>query len=238
MKRNIRIFDDRASLVAEAMRLCLASAQASVRFTIALAGGSTPKPLYQALAESPAEWDRWHIFFGDERFVPHSDPQSNYKMAKEVWLDRVAIPPAQIYPIPTDGDDPAVVSQRYEQVLQDFWGIDPGAFPAIDVVLLGMGDDGHTASLFPFTPALAVHDRLVTVGYKDSQPRITLTVPTINHAQQVIFLVEGGAKAKALSAVLAETGDDQQYPARLIKDEAIWLVDRAAAQLLGSDVLQ
>ncbi|MFN3926968.1 MAG: 6-phosphogluconolactonase [Pseudanabaenaceae cyanobacterium] len=234
MATNIRIFADRTSLIAEALKICLETAAQKTRLAIALAGGNTPKPLYQALAQADTDWQKWHIFFGDERFVPHSDPQSNYRMVREAWLDHVPIPPAHIQPIPTDTSDPHLASQQYEQTLCEFFGIGAGEFPHFDIVLLGMGEDGHTASLFPFTEALSVGDRLVTVGYKDGQPRITLTVPTINHAEQIIFLVEGSSKAPALSAVLAETGDPQQYPARLVSRQALWLVDRAAAQHLQS----
>lgn len=236
MNRHIHIFADRSTLITRALQICLETASSSIqergRFTIALAGGNTPKPLYQALAESDGAWQNWHIFFGDERFVPHTDPQSNYRMAREIWLDQVSIPPSQIYPIPTDTDDPHLASHQYEQTLHTCFGLSAGEFPQFDLILLGMGDDGHTASLFPHTPALQVDDRLVTVGHKDGQPRITLTVPTINHARTILFLVEGSGKAPALAQVLAETGDPHQYPARLISPHAIWLVDQQASQHL------
>ena len=149
-------------------------------------------------------------------------------MTRAAWLDRVAIPAINIHAVPTDQADPAIAATQYEQHIQEFFGVSAGEIPQFDLILLGMGDDGHTASLFPHTTALKVRDRLVTVGEKDGQPRITFTVPLINQAKEIIFMVEGAAKAKALKAVLAPSGDVSQYPSRLITGSTFWLCDRTA----------
>lgn len=234
MIRNIQVYNDRPSLITAVLQLCVQSAQnAGERFSLAVAGGSTPKPLYQALAEVDGiDWHRWHIFFGDERFVPPSDPQSNYRMVTEAWLKNGKIPSSHIHPMPTEGD-PLGCAHSYDRHLREFWQLGEAEMPQLDLILLGMGDDGHTASLFPFTPALEVVDRAVTVGEKDRQPRLTLTVPAINNAKTIIFLVEGAGKAKALAQVFSPSADNREFPARLIASKALWLVDRQAASLLA-----
>lgn len=236
MIRNVQVYPDRQALIGSALNLCLqASAEASTHFSIAVAGGSTPKPLYSALKDAQTDWRKWHIFFGDERFVPPSDPQSNQKMVREAWLNHVPIPENQIYPMPTEQGDPQHCAAVYADRLRQFFQLNASpALPQFDLVLLGMGDDGHTASLFPYTPALEVQDSLVTVGTKEGQPRLTLTLPVINNAKQIVFLVEGSNKARTLAKVLAVEGDDRQYPARLIDKKAIWLVDRSAAAVFVS----
>lgn len=232
MARQIEIWNDRAEIATRALLLCqIAYDQAIAQgkdLTIVAAGGSTPKVLYELLPSKNWDWSKVHVFWGDERYVPVSDPQSNEGMTRKAWLDHVAIPEANIHGIPTDDADPAIAAAKYAQEIQDFFGTAAGEFPQFDLLLLGMGDDGHTASLFPHTPALKVSDRLVTVGDKDGQARITMTVPLINHAKEIIFMVEGAAKAKALKAVLAPKGDAGQYPARLITGNTIWLCDRTA----------
>jgi 6-phosphogluconolactonase len=236
MVRNVQVYPDRQALIQSALALCLqASNEASTQFTIAVAGGNTPKPLYQALKDAKTDWQRWHIFFGDERFVPPTDPQSNQKMVRETWLNHVPIPESHIHPMPTDQGDPPSCAKAYEDHLRQFFQLSQAqSLPQFDLVLLGMGEDGHTASLFPHAPALEVHDSLVTVGNKDGQPRLTLTLPVINNAKQIVFLVEGQGKAQTLAKVLAVEGDDRQYPARLVDKKAIWLVDRSAAEVFMS----
>ncbi len=234
MARQIEIWNDRAEIASRAMVLCqLAYEQAIAKgekFTIVAAGGSTPRVLYELFATKDWNWSQVHVFWGDERYVPATDPQSNEGMTRKAWLDQVAIPPANIHAIATDADDPAIAAAQYEQHIQDFFGISAGEIPQFALILLGMGDDGHTASLFPHTNALKVNDRLVTLGEKDGQPRITMTVPLINQAKEIIFMIEGAAKAKALKAVLALQGDVNQYPSRLITGNTIWLCDRTAMQ--------
>lgn len=232
MARQVEIWNDRAEIANRALMLCQIAYDEAIakgeRFTIVAAGGSTPKVLYELLASKEWNWSKVHVFWGDERYVPVTDPQSNEGMTRQAWLDRVAMPTANIHAIPTDKDDPAIAAAQYEQHIQEFFAVSAGEIPQFDLVLLGMGDDGHTASLFPHTSALKVGDRLVTVGSKDGQPRITLTVPLINRAKEIIFMIEGAAKAKALKAVLAPSGDVNQYPSRLITGNTIWLCDRTA----------
>jgi 6-phosphogluconolactonase len=197
--------------------------------TLVLSGGNTPKPLYERLAAADLPWDRIHLFWGDERYVPATDPDSNYGMTRSVWIDRCAIPAANVHPM-TMAESPIAAAAAYEAHLAEFFGIDaPGDGPEFDVMLLGMGDDGHTASLFPHTAALGVTDRWVTVGEKSGQPRLTLTVPVINRSRQVLFLVAGASKRPALAQVWADQGDAQTYPSRLIRAENLtWLLDAAA----------
>jgi 6-phosphogluconolactonase len=232
MARQVEIWNDRTEIATRALLLCqLAYDQAIVkgeRFTIVAAGGSTPRVLYELLAKKDWDWSKVHVFWGDERYVPVTDPLSNEGMTRQAWLNHVSIPESNIHAVPTSADDPAIAAVAYEQHIQEFFGVAEGEIPQFDLILLGMGDDGHTASLFPHTKALKVNDRLVTVGEKDGQPRITMTVPLINQAKEIMFMIEGVAKAKALKAVLAPKGDVNQYPSRLITGNTIWLCDRTA----------
>ncbi|ELS33963.1 MULTISPECIES: 6-phosphogluconolactonase [Pseudanabaena] len=235
MARQVEIWNNRAEIASRALLLCQLAYNEAIakngRFTIVAAGGSTPRVLYELLATKEWEWSKVHVFWGDERYVPVSDPQSNEGMTRKAWLDLVAIPASNIHAIPTDPTDPtdpAIAANQYEQHIQEFFGVASGEIPQFDLILLGMGDDGHTASLFPHTKALKVSDRLVTVGEKDGQPRITMTAPLINQAKEIVFMVDGAAKAKALTAVLAPKGDVNLYPSRLITGNTIWLCDRTA----------
>ncbi len=235
----IEIFADKPALVQRALTLTVGAIQAAVAdrgyCTLALAGGSTPKPLYQALAKQDLPWEQLYIFWGDERYVPVDHPDSNAGMAKAAWLDQVPIPPDHILLAPTLQGDPATSASQYEAMIKAVFGRLQGTasdqIPEFDLILLGMGDDGHTASLFPQTDALGVADRLTTVGYKGTDPRITLTVPLINHSRRVLFLVAGADKETALGQVFAADGDDHAYPSRLVRPqgELRWLLDQAAA---------
>lgn len=235
MSRTVEILPDKAALVARAEavigdRITQTLSQQDY-CTLALAGGSTPKPLYEALARWDLPWEKLHIFWGDERYVPPTHPDSNENMARTAWLNQVPIPPENIHAMPTQGGDPQADADRHEAQLREFFQTVPGTVPRFDIILLGMGDDGHTASLFPHTAALGVGDRLITVGNKDGQPRLTFTIPLLNHAQLILFLVAGASKQTALNAVFAPDGDAQQYPSRFIQPagEALWLLDQAAA---------
>jgi 6-phosphogluconolactonase len=238
MNKKLEILPDQAALVARALELILSKIETAIaergRFTIALSGGSTPKPLYEAIASSKLPWDKIHVFWGDERYVPPDHPDSNELMARRAWLSHVDIPADNIHPMPTLDGDPAVSAAKYEKHLQEFFHTTPGEFPSLDVVLLGMGDDAHTASLFPHTEALKVRDRLITVGNKDGNPRITFTYPFINSAGCVMFVVAGATKRPALAQVFAPTADDFTYPSRFIqpKGELWWLLDAAAGSEL------
>lgn len=230
VEKRVELLANKEALIERSLQLCLSKIKESIarqgRCTIALSGGSTPKPLYEALAAESLPWDKIYVFWGDERYVPVDSPESNQKMARKLWLDRVDIPEVNIYPMSTDGGDPAADAAKHEAELQQFFNLSPGEFPSLDLILLGMGDDGHTASLFPHTEALKVSDRLVTVGSKDDQPRITFTVPLINQASCVVFIVAGASKQPALDQIFAEEGDDLSYPSRLIKPqgELWWLL--------------
>ena len=234
MHRKIEVLPDRAALIERSLELTLSKIQSAIQereiFTIALSGGSTPKPLYEAIARQNLPWDKIHVFWGDERYVPPDNPDSNQLMARRAWLDRVDIPAENIHPMPTDEPDPADAARKYEAHLGEFFNLQPGEFPAMDLNLLGMGDDGHTASLFPHTDALHVRDRLITVGNKDAQPRITFTVPTINRARCVMFVVAGADKRSALAQIFAPVADDLTYPSRLVQPQGeLWrLLDREA----------
>jgi len=224
-ERALEIVVERINTALETRGIC----------TLALAGGSTPKPVYEALSLLNLPWERLHIFWGDERYVSRDNPDSNQGMARQAWLDKIDIPPENIHPMPTDSQDAVLDAQKYETQLRQWFNLTGSEFPTFDLILLGMGDDGHTASLFPHTAALDVGDRSITVGDKDGQPRLTFTVPLINHARCVLFLVSGESKRPALAQVFAEVGDARAYPSRLIhpQGELIWLLDQAAGAALS-----
>lgn len=238
---NIEILSDKSALIQRALTLVVEKIEAAIaaqnRCTLALSGGSTPKPLYEALAHQNLPWEHIFVLWGDERYVPLSHPDSNAGMAKAAWLDQVPIPPSHILTVPT-GADPQADAAQYEAMVRTLFLDSSGATPAIDLVLLGMGDDGHTASLFPHTDALAVRDRLITVGEKDGQPRITFTVPLINQAKTVIFMVAGASKQHALSHIFAPQGDSDTFPSRLIQPqgELWWLLDAAAGDAVPASL--
>jgi 6-phosphogluconolactonase len=201
------------------------------RFTVVLAGGSTPKATYDILARDYAgriDWSKVHVFFGDERSVPPDDDDSNYKMAREALLDHVPIGSVHRMQGELPPDDAAAA---YEEELRGFFG--PDELPKFDLILLGIGGDGHTASLFPETSALEVHDRLVVANpvLKLETTRITLTVPVLNAAHAVYFLVAGEGKADALAHILGGDADPRAYPASLIQPQEgpTWMLDQQAA---------
>ncbi|MDY6783567.1 MAG: 6-phosphogluconolactonase [Cyanobacteriota bacterium] len=234
MKKSVEVLADKPAAIARSLALVVEKMQEAIAArggcTIALSGGGTPKPLYEALATQSLPWDKIHIFWGDERYVPPDHPDSNQRMARQAWLDKVDLPEGNIHPMPTLAGDPAADAERHEAQLREFFKCEPGEFPALDLILLGIGDDAHTASLFPHTAALEVRDRLVTVGNKDGNPRITFSVPLINQARCVIFLVAGSSKQNALQNIFAETADPMKYPSRLIQPqgELYWLLDGEA----------
>lgn len=235
-EKHVEVLADKSALVERALTLVLAQAEAAIAergvFTIALAGGSTPKPLYEALAQQDLPWHQIQVLWGDERYVPPDHPDSNEGMARRAWLQHVPIPAANIHPMPTDEAEPSRAAERYEQELQQLFQLSPGGFPKLDVILLGIGDDGHTASLFPQTAALKVQNQLITVGNKDGQPRITFTSALINQARCVVFMVTGASKQPALAEIFAEDADAMTYPARLIQPAGSlwWLLDQAAGE--------
>jgi 6-phosphogluconolactonase len=235
VQKFIEVLDDAVAFQARSTNLVVEKIQTSLdrcgSCSIALAGGNTPKAIYRELADKSLPWSKIHVFWGDERYVPPNHPDSNQRMVREAWLDRVDFPTANIHTMPTVAGDPELDAQTYAAEISAYFGTGAGEFPSFDLILLGMGDDGHTASLFPQTAALEVTDRLVTVGNKDGQPRLTLTIPLINQADCVIFLVTGANKQTALAQVFAADGDAIAYPSRFIqaRSELWWLLDRAAS---------
>jgi 6-phosphogluconolactonase len=187
----------------------------SKRFGLCLSGGSTPKRVYELLADSGAslDWQKVHLFWGDERFVPADHRDSNFRMAREALIDHVPIPAAQVHPVPTNSASPEEAAASYEATLQGFYGsktLDPER-PLFDVTLLGLGEDGHTASLFRVTKALDERDAWVTsiVGVKP-EPRISLTYPALQSSNVIVFIVSGAKKRDILAGVLA---NDMTLPA-------------------------
>jgi 6-phosphogluconolactonase len=212
------------------------------RFTIALSGGSTPKSLFNLLATNARTvlpWDRTLFFWGDERHVPPTDPDSNYRMADEAMLAKIPVAKENIFRMATENPDAAAVAEAYEQTLRKVFELQPGQVPVFDLILLGMGPDGHAASLFPGTDGLREKSRLVIANWveKLKTSRLTFTLPVLNAARCVAFLVSGLDKAPALHAVLEGDAPGEQYPSKLIQPadgKLIWFVDRAAASELST----
>jgi 6-phosphogluconolactonase len=233
------LFEAGAELVAHLATECVAE---HGRFTIALSGGSTPKNLYNLLAtnaRTSLPWDRMFFFWGDERHVPPTDQDSNYKMVEEAMLSKVPVPESNIFRVPAENPDAAAAAEAYEQTLRKFFSLETGQFPAFDLILLGLGPDGHTASLFPETAALAEKSRLVVANpvEKLNTNRISLTLPVLNAARCVAFLVSGTDKAAAVQSVLQTDAPGTKFPAKLVRPttgKLIWLLDRAAASGLSS----
>ena len=190
--------------------------QSQGTFRVSLSGGSTPRRLYELLAERSLPWDKIHWYWGDERNVPHDHAESNYQMVREALLDPIAADPATVHPVPVAPDDPVQTALAYEQTLREDFATD--VMPGWDLVLLGMGDDAHTASLFPGTSAIDQTGRWFVENWveKFNAFRYTLTAPAINSARESWFLVAGSAKRAALQQVLGQTRDVHQYPAQLI----------------------
>ena len=206
------------------------------RFCVALAGGSTPRSFYNLLASQPQiPWDKMFFFFGDERHVAPDHPDSNYRMASEAMLAKVPVPPGNVFRIHAE-QDAGAAALAYEQTLQKFFGLRAGQMPRLDLVLLGVGPDGHTASLFPGTAALNQQSRLVVANWveKFKTDRITMTFPVLNHAACVMFLASGTDKASILKEVLEDPNANlPSQKVRPVDGRLVWLIDRAAAASLA-----
>lgn len=220
-----------------------ASVRARDRFTVALSGGSTPRSLFQLLVDSGSPfrtrvpWEKCHFFWGDERHVPPDHPDNNYRMAREAMFSKISIAPQNVHRIKTENPVAQKAAEDYAQELRAFFRLAQGQLPRFDLVFLGMGPDGHTASLFPGTDALREQTRLVAAPWveKFSTYRVTLTAPILNNAGQIIFLIAGSDKAEALREVLQGSYQPHLYPAQLIRPTAgqlLWLVEKTAARLL------
>jgi 6-phosphogluconolactonase len=238
LKRDVRIFPDLSSLsraaAEESMQCAVARANAAGRCTIVLSGGHTPRAMYQLWAEDYREripWTKMHLFWGDERYVSPGDPHSNYRMVREALLEHVPIPLQNVYPMPTQFRDPDEAARAYEATLRAAF---PGEWPEFDLVFLGMGPEGHTASLFPRSPALDVKDRWVVAVRAPAEPplRLTLTLPALNGAQNVMFLVCGEEKRDSLHrAWEAAAQGSPECPVSMVRPagRVTWFVDRTAA---------
>ena len=218
-------------------------------FTVALAGGSTPRSLYDLLANdkepyrAQLSWERMHFFWGDERHVPPDHADSNYRMASEAMLARVPVPLENVHRINSENTDAAKAADEYEQTLREFFRLGEGQLPRFDLTLLGMGLDGHIASVFPGSDVINEKNRLVAALWveKFKSYRITLTPPVLNNAAIVMFLVSGREKAKVLQEVLEGEHQPERFPAQLIrpnKGKLLWLVDQEAAYILTEGKLR
>lgn len=220
---------------AEFSRCAREAISARGRFAVALSGGSTPKGVYSLLAQSnDLPWDQVHFFFGDERHVPPDHPDSNYRMANESLLSRITAPAANIHRMAAELDAGHAATQ-YEADLRKFFGPQPDGWPRFDLIMLGMGPDGHTASLFPGSAALNENSRWVVANWveKFQTQRLTFTFPVINHAAEVMFLVAGDDKSQVLKEALQ--GNSAAYPCQQVKPihgRLLWILDKAAARLL------
>jgi 6-phosphogluconolactonase len=243
-EREIIVCQDAAELNRKAAEQFLSLAGAAVlssgRFTVALSGGSTPKALYLLLAsreyQSRLDWGRVHLFWGDERCVPPDHPESNYRMVRESLLGKIKLPAENIHRM-TGKIEPRQAAAAYEAELQKFFGLARGELPRFDLIFLGLGEDGHTASLFPGSAALDEKDRLVATAYVDKLQahRLTLTLPVINTAAQVTFLVAGQSKVGIVKELLGSDGSTANYPAAKINPldgRLTWLIAADAAALL------
>ena len=237
---HIAIYPDIDTLSQQAAQYVVRIASESIadrgRFTIALSGGTTPRKLYGLLGSEPyssqIDWKLAHIFWGDERCMPPDNPDSNYSMAKEVLLSKIPIPALQVHRMPADQPDREAASYAYTIEMQRTFGTN--GMPGFDLIQLGMGPEGHTASLFPHQASLHEKQRLVIPVSVPKPPpdRLTFTPPLLNAARNILFLVTGSDKADALQAVLEGEYQPEEYPAQIVhppNGEVVWMLDRAVA---------
>jgi 6-phosphogluconolactonase len=236
-KPQIIVVENTAALAETAARRLLDRVKDKQRAAVCLTGGSSPQGLYVLLTQEPwrseMPWQRVHWFMGDDRFVPETDPLSNMGVARRLLLDRVRVPRGNIHPIPSDANYPEGAARLYEEDLKSFYGapqLDP-ARPLFDLVLMGLGGDGHTASLFPNAAALDDKTHWVVgvpkAGMEPFVPRVTLTFPALGSTREMLFLVDGADKRDILHRVLA--GDDLPAHRAHAQGDLVWLIDRAAA---------
>jgi len=244
--RRLEILPDQEALIHQAAEYFIRAAREGIAqngvFSVALSGGSTPKPVYAELAKPEnrerVDWKKVHLFWGDERAVPQDDPQSNYRMVREVLLDWIDIPVENVHRVPAEMDV-RMGAFQYEEQLRGFF---EGEWPVFDFVFLGMGQDGHTASLFPRSAGLNEAFRWFIANYAPGMGtwRLTLTAPAINAARFILVLVEGAGKADRLRKVLTGPREPDEMPIQMIdpsQGEMVWLVDQAAARDMNKDLL-
>jgi len=250
VNREIRILADGAAIAKRAAQEFVQAAEEAVRikgsFNVALAGGSTPKALYNLLVNDPAlrsrvPWNKMHLFFGDERHVAPDHPDSNYRMASEAMISKSPLKPEQVTRIKGEYPDAHQAALEYEKALCEYFKLKAGEYPRFDLVLAGMGNEGHTLSLFPGTKALHADGRIVVGNWigKLYTERVTLTAPAASNAARIIFMVTGADKAPALKAVLEGPFEPDQLPAQLLQPQngrLLWLVDTAAGIMLTSGI--
>jgi 6-phosphogluconolactonase len=250
VNREVQILPDSARIARRAAEQVVEAAAAAVRdrgvFNLTLAGGSTPKALYSLLATDPIfksqfPWDQTQFFFGDERHVPPNDSESNFRMASESMLSKFTLKPEQVLRIKGEYEDAEKAALEYEHALRAWFKLSPGQLPRFDVLLVGMGDEGHTLSLFPGTKALHDNGRLVMSNWigKLFTERITITAPVANNSALAIFMVTKADKALALKGVLEGPYEPEQLPSQLIQPKngkLLWLVDTAAAGKLSAGI--
>jgi 6-phosphogluconolactonase len=247
VEREIRILSDGAAIAKRAAQEFVQAAGSAVRengsFHVALAGGSTPKALYSLLAtdsalRSQVPWDKMHLFFGDERHVGPEHPDSNFRMATEAMISKVPLKPEQVTRIKGECPDTEQAALEYEKALRDNFKVRDGEYPRFDLLLAGMGNEGHTLSLFPGTKALHADGRVAVRNWvgKLYTERITLTAPAASNAARILFMVTGADKALALKAVLEGPYEPEQLPAQFLQPKngkLLWLVDTAAGSMLA-----
>lgn len=240
---QVLVYPDLTALCRKAadhfMELAIRYARQSHQFSVVLAGGTTPRSFYTLLANDPYRsripWREIHFFWGDERWVSRDHPESNSRMADEVFLSQVPIPAENIHPIVVEQDDPVLSAEAYERTLQEFFKLKQGEAPSFDLVLLGLGEDGHTASLFPDSPVLTETDRLAAVarGTGSDRARVTLTLPVFNKAKNILWLVSGAKKKSIVQKIFSKNIKRRCLPAEMIQPksgEVLWLMDQAAAK--------
>jgi 6-phosphogluconolactonase len=250
VEREIRILADGAAIAKRAaqefVQAAASAAGAKGSFNVALAGGTTPRALYSLLVNDPAlrsqlPWDKLHLFFGDERHVPPDHPDSNFRMATEAMISKSPLKPEQVTRIKGEYPDADQAALEYEKALRDYFELKSREYPHFDLVLAGMGNEGHTLSLFPGTKALHADGRIVVRNWigKLYTERITLTAPAASKAAQIVFMVTGADKALALKAVLEGPFEPDQLPAQSLQPKngkLLWLVDAAAGSMLTSGI--
>jgi 6-phosphogluconolactonase len=250
VEREIRILPDGAAIARRAAQEFVQAAAAAVRakgsFNVSLAGGSTPKALYSLLVNDPTlrsqvPWDKIHLFFGDERHVPPDHPDSNFRMATEAMISKSPLKPDQVTRIKGEYPDADQAALEYERALREYFKLKEGEYPRFDLLLAGMGNEGHTLSLFPGTKALHADARIVVRNWigKLCTERITLTAPAASNAAEIIFMVTGADKACALKSVLEGPYEPEQLPAQLLQPKngkLLWLVDAAAGSMLATGI--
>jgi 6-phosphogluconolactonase len=247
MQHEISIYPDASfltrALAAKVLRVGAEAAKRRGRFSIAISGGSALTLLADGLLagapETPVDWSAWHVFWADERCVPEDSPDNNHAAARKAWLDRVPIPPGQLHAVAGERA-PADAALDYERQLREYFCLAPGEWPKFDLILLGIGADGHTASLFPGLPAIHEETRLAVPVLQAPKPpsaRVSLTLPVLNQARHLWVVATGADKAAVLARVLAPDGRDPELPAQRLRPAAgdlCWLLDRAAAGHLSA----